>query len=405
MSKRGWLLFLAMAVIWGIPYLLIRVAVRHLNPGELVFGRTLPAALMLLPLIASRGQLPILRKNFCVDCHLRGGGVRHPLVLDVDVGKAHHQFAHEFAHLCGTTLRGRRPTHSPNRRPHHGPTPRWASPSGPSAWRSWWAWTSMGGSIRWIGLMMLVALGYTVGPIILATKLTHVPGPWWSPARRRSSPCVGCRGASPHWPHHISGETWSCVAVLSVVCTAGAFLVFFELVKEVGSLAQRGGDVLQHRYRRGTRYRLLNEPLTAGIMVGFPLVLAGLHPGDQQPQTVTVLGEIRPTLRTSPSTTSHNFPRTVRSIVCVTPEHGAVERQCGVRHRAVDDFVDGLPHAPHCSRGRRCRCRRAEGPRSPTGLLGGELRSTLPETLRPLGRNAVEVEETSSGSAGAARTR
>jgi drug/metabolite transporter (DMT)-like permease len=53
-----------MAVIWGIPYLLIRVAVRHLNPGVLVLGRTLPAALLLLPLIASRGQLPILRKNF-----------------------------------------------------------------------------------------------------------------------------------------------------------------------------------------------------------------------------------------------------------------------------------------------------------------------------------------------------
>ena len=63
MSKRGWILFLAMAVIWGIPYLLIRIAVRHLDPGVLVLGRTLPAALLLLPLVASRGQLPVLRKN------------------------------------------------------------------------------------------------------------------------------------------------------------------------------------------------------------------------------------------------------------------------------------------------------------------------------------------------------
>ena len=33
MSKRGWVLFLMMAVIWGIPYLLIRVAVRSTEPS------------------------------------------------------------------------------------------------------------------------------------------------------------------------------------------------------------------------------------------------------------------------------------------------------------------------------------------------------------------------------------
>ena len=40
MSKRGWLLFSAMAVIWGIPYLLIKVSLRDLTPGTLVFART-----------------------------------------------------------------------------------------------------------------------------------------------------------------------------------------------------------------------------------------------------------------------------------------------------------------------------------------------------------------------------
>ena len=34
---------------------------------------------------------------------------------------------------------------------------------------------------------------------------------------------------------HVSAETWTCVAVLSMLCTAGAFLVFFELIKEVGA--------------------------------------------------------------------------------------------------------------------------------------------------------------------------
>src|SRR6187549_2250807 len=61
MSRRGWLLFAAMCVIWGIPYLLIRVAVRDLSPAMLVLCRTSIAALLLLPIAASRGGLrPLL---------------------------------------------------------------------------------------------------------------------------------------------------------------------------------------------------------------------------------------------------------------------------------------------------------------------------------------------------------
>src|SRR4051794_32671615 len=50
-----------MCVIWGIPYLMIRVAVRELAPVTLVFLRTGLAALLLLPLAARRGELrPLL---------------------------------------------------------------------------------------------------------------------------------------------------------------------------------------------------------------------------------------------------------------------------------------------------------------------------------------------------------
>ena len=41
MSRRAWALFIAMCFIWGIPYLLIKVAVGELNPVTLVFCRTL----------------------------------------------------------------------------------------------------------------------------------------------------------------------------------------------------------------------------------------------------------------------------------------------------------------------------------------------------------------------------
>src|SRR5438874_12440213 len=55
MTRRGLLLFAAMCVIWGIPYLLIRVAVGEITPAMLVFVRTSVAVLILLPFVVARG--------------------------------------------------------------------------------------------------------------------------------------------------------------------------------------------------------------------------------------------------------------------------------------------------------------------------------------------------------------
>lgn len=54
MSRKGLLLFGAMCVIWGIPYLFIRIAVSELSPATLVFLRAGIAALVLLPIALTR---------------------------------------------------------------------------------------------------------------------------------------------------------------------------------------------------------------------------------------------------------------------------------------------------------------------------------------------------------------
>src|SRR4029077_11748590 len=61
LSRRGWALFIAMCLIWGIPYLLIKVAVSDISPVTLVFARTLVGALILVPIAIARGSLrPVL---------------------------------------------------------------------------------------------------------------------------------------------------------------------------------------------------------------------------------------------------------------------------------------------------------------------------------------------------------
>src|SRR5438105_2294169 len=62
MTRKGWLLFTAMSVVWGIPYLFIKIAVRELDPSVVVFARVGIAAAVLLPVAAQRKVLRQLRE-------------------------------------------------------------------------------------------------------------------------------------------------------------------------------------------------------------------------------------------------------------------------------------------------------------------------------------------------------
>src|SRR5690242_10439549 len=64
MSRRGAVLFAGMCVVWGIPYLLIKVAVRELSPVTLVFARCLIAVVLLLPITVARGQLLVVLRRW-----------------------------------------------------------------------------------------------------------------------------------------------------------------------------------------------------------------------------------------------------------------------------------------------------------------------------------------------------
>ena len=64
MSRRGWLLFAAMGLIWGIPYLLIKVAVGGVAPPVLVLARVTIGAAILLPIAIRRRELAVLRPSW-----------------------------------------------------------------------------------------------------------------------------------------------------------------------------------------------------------------------------------------------------------------------------------------------------------------------------------------------------
>jgi drug/metabolite transporter (DMT)-like permease len=274
MSRRGWALFSAMAVIWGIPYLLIRVAVRQLDPGVLVLLRTAPVAVLFMPLVIVQGSVRAMLKDFKwiaifgivefgVPWYLMSTAERHIsssltslLICCVPL------FAVVFQRIRRTEE-------------HISPRRLLGLGIGAVGVAFLVGLDLRGGSITWIALMLIVCLGYTIGPIILALKLTHVPGIAVVAGATAIVALIWLPWGIVHWPTHISSETWTSVAILSIVCTAGAFLIFFELIKEVGATR----SVVVTYFNTAIAVVLgvigLHESLTAGIIVGFPLVLVG----------------------------------------------------------------------------------------------------------------------------------
>src|SRR5712675_1891668 len=88
MTRKGWLLFTAMSVIWGIPYLFIKIAVRELDPTVVVFARVGIAAAILLPVAARRRVLRQLCERWLAVAALTCVQIVGPFLL-IGYGEQH----------------------------------------------------------------------------------------------------------------------------------------------------------------------------------------------------------------------------------------------------------------------------------------------------------------------------
>jgi drug/metabolite transporter (DMT)-like permease len=81
--------------------------------------------------------------------------------------------------------------------------------------------------------------------------------------------------ALTHLPSSVSLEVVGAVAGLALVCTALAFVLFFELIVEVGPARSTVITYVNPAVAILLGVLVLGEPLTWGIVIGFPLILAG----------------------------------------------------------------------------------------------------------------------------------
>lgn len=275
MTRRGALLFAAMCVIWGIPYLMIRVAVRELAPVTLVFLRTGIAAVLLVPAAALRGELRPLLSRWRPIVAYTAIEVAVPWVL---LAKAETRLASSLTGLliAAVPLVGALAVTLTGVRERQG-SRRWLG-----------LLVGLGGVTALVGLdlgqvnavslaeVACVAVCYAIGPIIVSRYLVGVPALGVVAASFGLSALAYAPLAAARWPSEMpSAHVVESVLGLALVCTALAFLVFFALIGEVGPVRATVITYVNPAVAAAVGVLLLSERLTAGMVVGFVLVLAG----------------------------------------------------------------------------------------------------------------------------------
>ena len=275
MSRRGLLLFAAMCVIWGIPYLFIRIAVSELSPATLVFMRTAVAALILLPFVLARGGLRPIGKRWAPLALFAAVEVALPWFF---LASAEQRITSALAGLLisAVPLVGVVIATALGNREHLG----LASLSG--------LMLGLVGVVLIVGFdlrassatalleMALVVIGYALGPAILARYLTGVPSVTVIGVSLALCALAYAPAAALQWPHSMpSASVLGSVEVLAVVCTALAFLLFFALIAEIGPVRATVITYINPAVAAILGVAVLRENLTLGMGLGFVLVLAG----------------------------------------------------------------------------------------------------------------------------------
>jgi drug/metabolite transporter (DMT)-like permease len=289
MSRRAWFLFAAMCVIWGIPYLLIKVSVGQLSPATLVFFRTSVGAILLIPVAMSRGSLrPLLtRWRWLIAYTIAEIGMPWLLLSDAE--------RHISSSLAGLLIAAV---------PFAGVILGLATGSeerfdsrrllglvlGFGGVAVLVGLDVTGSSLLAVGEVGLVVIGYATGPLIISRRLQDVPGLGVVAASLGLAALAYAPYGLTHIPGSLSDEVIGSVLVLGLVCTAIAFLLFFALIAEAGPVRATVITYVNPAVALVLGVALLKERFTLGTAAGFALVLLGSY-----------LATRRATRRTSPA--------------------------------------------------------------------------------------------------------
>jgi drug/metabolite transporter (DMT)-like permease len=273
MTRRGWLLFVTLGILWGIPYLFIRVAVWDFDPVVVAFGRTAIGGLLLLPLAIRSGALRPLLPYWKILLVYTAVEIIGPWVL---LGHAETRLNSSTTGLLIAMV------------------PTVAAVIVTVMGHDRLDFRRVAGLVLGfvgvallvgldievddliaIGQVMLVVLGYAIGPIIISRKLSDLPPIGVITGSLLVAAVAYVPFALIAWPSQVTARAAGSVIVLGIVCTAVAFLVMFALIAEAGPARMTLITYINPAVAILLGALILDEPITVGILIGFPLIILG----------------------------------------------------------------------------------------------------------------------------------
>lgn len=276
MNRRAWLYFLAVSLLWGIPYFFIKVALRDLGPLAIAFVRVAIGAAVLLPIALRSGSLARMRERWLRAMALGIVEVAVPFAL---IPAGEQTIPSSLAGILIAT----EPLMIALVAMPFDPSERVGGTRLGGLLLGLAGVVVMlglggGGSVSLAGaaLVLLATLGYSVGALLVKRWFSDVP----PTGVAASTLCVGAVAllapAALDAPRAIpSGATIVALLILGVGCTAFGLFCFFLLIGDVGAGRAAVITYVAPTVATALGVGLAGELLTPTTAVGFVLIVLG----------------------------------------------------------------------------------------------------------------------------------
>lgn len=274
MSRRGLALFALLSVLWGVPYLLIKVAVAEVSVPFLVFARSALGAAILLPFASSGSGFTTVKANWravlafaLIEMIVPWGLIVHG---EIRISSSMAGLLVAATPIITVVLGRLREVREPLG------AGRFAGLVLGLGGVATLAAPELSGDLLSVLEVLLAAACYAVGSMIAARWLAGVA------AIPMTATCLAVAAlaylvpALGNWPSAWpSDQAVVAIGSLGVACTAIAFACFFLLIREVGSERAVVITYVAPAVAVASGVAMLDEPLDGRIIAAFALILCG----------------------------------------------------------------------------------------------------------------------------------
>ena len=278
MSRQAWALFVAMSLLWGVPYLLIKVAVAELDPSLVVFVRLALASIVLVPFAFATGALRRVRGRWRSLATISVVGIVAPFLL---IGYGEQHITSSLAALLIA-----------------------ADPLFIVVLAVWLDASERMSGLRLVGLclglvgvavllglnvsadelglgflgsafVLIAALCYALSAL-LVKRLGAMPALGTTSVTLTTSAVLLAPLAAATMPRQL--PSWTAIAslvVLGILCTAIAYVIYYELIAAAGAGRASLITYVNPAVAVVLGVLVLGEPVTTSTILGFGLIIVG----------------------------------------------------------------------------------------------------------------------------------